>query len=153
MIFLLALIVLIVSALTVRIKKKSNSIQYENRKQDGAWMAGKRAYSKAYYIQHNKRMMKTQARIAYKINRKNKLATGNALSKLVHALNPESIKAKCRTWYNKNKASKQIKSRRYSKLKYLQNPEAKKRAREHSAVTYSQNPEPIKQRAREHSAV
>ena len=67
-IFLLVLIVLIVSALTVR--KKNNSIDYEKRKQDGAWMAGKRAYSKAYYIQHNKRM-KTQARIAYKINRKN----------------------------------------------------------------------------------
>ena len=74
--------------------------------------------------------MKTQARIAYKINRKNKLAAANALSKIVHALNPESLKAKCRTWYNKNKASKQIKSRRYSKLKYSQNPEAKiKRAR------------------------
>ena len=68
-IFLLVLIVLIVSALTVRKKKKNNSIDYEKRKQDGAWMAGKRAYSKAYYIQHNKRM-KTQARIAYKINRK-----------------------------------------------------------------------------------
>ena len=57
------------------------------------------------------------------MNRKNKLATVNALSKLVHALNPESIKAKCRTWYNKNKSSKQIKSKRYSKLKYLKNPE------------------------------
>ena len=105
-IFLLVLIVLIVSALTVRKKKKNNSIDYEKRKQDGAWMAGKRAYSKAYYIQHNKRM-KTQPRIAYKINRKNKLATANALSKLVHALNPELIKAKCKTWYNKNQASKQ----------------------------------------------
>ena len=61
-IFLLVLILLIVCALTVR-KKKSNSIDYEKRKQDGAWMAGKRDYSKAYYIQHNKRM-KTQARIA-----------------------------------------------------------------------------------------
>ena len=110
--------VLDVSALTVRKKKKNNSIDYEKRKQDGAWMAGKRAYSKAYYIQHNERM-KTQARIAYKINRKNKLATANALSKLVHALNPELIKAKCRTWYNKNKAFKQIKSSQYSKLKYL----------------------------------
>ena len=39
---------LIVSALTVCKKKKSNSIQYEKRKQDGAWMAGKRAYCKAY---------------------------------------------------------------------------------------------------------
>ena len=152
-IFLLVLIVLIVSALTVRKKKKNNSIQYEKRKQDGAWMAGKRAYSKAYYIQHNKRM-KTQARIAYKINRKNKLATVNALSKLVHALNPELIKAKCKTWYNKNKASKQVKSRRYSKLKYSLNPEAKKkRAREYSDVTYSRNPEPIKYRARERSAL
>ena len=111
------------------------------RKQEGAWMAGKRAYSKAYYIQHDKRM-KTQARIAYKINRKNKLAMANALSKLLHALNPELIKAKCKTWYNKNKASKQIKSRRYSKLKYLQNPQ---KARERSVVTYSQNAEHIKQ--------
>ena len=88
---------------------------------------------------------------------------------MVHALNPESIKAKCRTWYNKNKSSKQIKSKRYYKLKYLQNPQRarersaikyrqnaehiKQRARERSAVTYSQNPEPIKEKAREHSAV
>ena len=151
-IFLLVLIVLIVSALTVRKKTKSNSIQYEKRKQDSACMAGKRAYSKAYYIQHNKRM-KTQGRIAYKINRKIILATANALSQLVLALNPESIKAKCRTWYNKNKAPKQVKSRRYSKLKYSLNPEAKKKgAREYSAVTYSRNPEPIKDRARERSA-
>ena len=82
-----------------------------------------KAYCKAYYIRNNKRM-KTQARIAYKINRKNKIAAANALSKIVHALNLESLKAKCRTWYNKNKASKQ--SRRYSKLKYSLNPEAKK---------------------------
>ena len=47
------------------VRKKNNSIDYEKRKQDGVWMTGKRAYSKAYYIQHNKRM-KTQARIAYK---------------------------------------------------------------------------------------
>ena len=93
MIFLLVLIVLIVSALTVCKKKKSNSIDYEKKKQDGAWMAGKRAYSKAYYIQHNKRM-KTQARIADKINRKNKLATANALSKLVHALKSRINKSK-----------------------------------------------------------
>ena len=58
----------------------------------------------------NKRV-KSQARIAYKIYRKNKLAAASALSKLVHILNPESIKTKCRTWYNKNKASKQIKSK------------------------------------------
>ena len=112
-----------------------------------------KAYSKAYYIQHNKRV-KTQARIAYKINRKNKLASASALSKLVHALNPESIKAKCRMWYNKNKASKQIKSKRYSKLKYSQNPEPiKQKARRYSAAIYSQNPVPIKQRAKEHLAV
>ena len=42
--------------------------------------------------------MNTQARIAYKINKKNKLATASAFSKIVHALNPESIKAKFRTW-------------------------------------------------------
>ena len=58
---------LIVSALTVRKEKKSNSIHYEKSKQDGAWMAGKGAHCKAYYIQHNKRT-KTLARIAYKIN-------------------------------------------------------------------------------------
>ena len=85
--------------------------------------------------------MKTQARIAYKINRKNKLAAANALSKIVHALNPELLKAKCRTWYNKNKATKQIKSKQYSKFKYSINPEAKmKQARKHLAVTYSRNP-------------
>ena len=152
-IFLLALIVVIVTALTVRKKKKVNAQNYDKHKKDKVWIAGMKAYCKSYYIRNNKRM-KTQARIAYKINRKNKLAAANALSKIVHALNPESLKAKCRTWYNKNKASKQIKSRRYSKLKYLLNPETKKkRAREHSALTYSQNPEPIKERAREHSAL
>ena len=152
-IFLLVLTVFIVSALTVHKKKKSNTNQYEKRKQDGALMAGKRAYSKAYYIQHNKRM-ETKARIAYNINRKSKLATANALSKLVHALNPESKKRNAGHGTIKIKPSKQIKSRRYSKLKYLQNPEVKKKkAREHSTVTYSQNPEPIKQKAREHSAV
>ena len=37
---------------------------------------------------------------------------------------------------------------------YSQNPEPiKQRAREHSAVSYSQNPELIRQRAREHSVV
>ena len=87
----------------------------------------------------------------------------------MHTLNPESIKAKCRTWYNKNKASKQMISKRYSNLKYLQNPQKarersaitysqnaehiKQRAKKHSAVIYSLNPEPIKQRAKEHSAV
>ena len=70
---------------------------------------------------------------------------------------------------NKNKSSKQIISKRYYKLKYLQNPQKarersavnysqnaehiKQRAREYSAVSYSQNPELIRQRAREHSAV
>ena len=77
-------------------------------KKDKAWRAGMKAYCKAYYIRNNKRM-KTQARIAYKINRKNKLAAANALSKIVHALNPELLRAKCRTWYNKNKATKQDK--------------------------------------------
>ena len=115
-IFLLALIMVIVCDLTVRKKKKINAQNYDKNRIDKAWMAGMKAYSKAYYIQHNKRV-KTQARIAYKINRKNKLASASALSKLVHALNPESIKAKCRMWYNKNKASKQIKSKPYSKLK------------------------------------
>ena len=57
---LLVIFVLIVSALTVCKKKKNNSISYEKRKQDGAWIAGKRAYSKAYYIQHNKRMKTKQ---------------------------------------------------------------------------------------------
>ena len=48
---------------------------------------------KAYYIRNNKRM-KTQARIAYKINRKNKLAAANALSKIVHALKSGIAKSK-----------------------------------------------------------
>ena len=108
-IFLLALIVVIVTALTVRKKKKVNAQNYDKHKKDKAWRAGMKAYCKAYYIRNNKRM-KTQARIAYKINRKNKLAAANALSKIVHALNPELLRAKCRTWYNKNKATKQIKS-------------------------------------------
>ena len=76
---------------------------------------------------------------------------------------------RCKTWYNKNKTSKQIKSRWYSKLKYLQNSQKakersavnysqnaehiKQRAREYSALNYRQNPEPIKERAREHSAM
>ena len=101
MIFLLALIVAIVTALTVRKKKKINAQNYDKNRKDKMWMAGMKAYSKAYYIQHNKRV-KSQARIAYNINRNNKLAAANALSKLVHTLNPESIKTKCRTWYNKN---------------------------------------------------
>ena len=81
-------------------KKKINAQNYDKNRKDKMWIAGMKAYSKAYYIQHNKRV-KSQARIAYKINRKNKLAVANALSKLVHTLNLESIN-KCRTWYNKN---------------------------------------------------
>ena len=76
-----------------------------------------KANCKAYYIRNNKRMT-TQARIACKINRKNKLVAANALSKILHALNPELLN-------NKNKASKQIKSRRYSKFNYSLNPEKK----------------------------
>ena len=39
-------------------------------------------------------------------------------------------------------------------MTYSQDPEPiKQRARRYSAETYSQNPEPIKERAREHSAV
>ena len=39
-------------------------------------------------------------------------------------------------------------------MTYSQNPESiKERAREYSAMTYSQNPEPIKRRAREQSAI
>ena len=116
-IFLLVLIVVIVTALTVRKNKKVNTQNYDKHKKDKAWIAGMKAYCKAYYIRNNRRT-KTQARIAYKINRKNKLAAANALSKILHALNPESLKAKCRTWYNKNKTSKHIKSRLYSKLKH-----------------------------------
>ena len=117
-IFLLALNVVIVCALTVRRKKKINAQNYDKYRIDKAWMVGMKAYSKAYYIQHNKRV-KTQARIAYKINRKNKLASASALSKLVHALNPESIKAKCRMWYNKNIASKKDKIKTVLKIKVL----------------------------------
>ena len=75
-IFLLALIVAIVTALTVRKKKKINAQNYDKNRKDKMWMAGMKAYSKAYYIQHNKRV-KSQARIAYKINSKNKLAAAN----------------------------------------------------------------------------
>ena len=64
MIFLLALIVAIVTALTVRKKKKINAQNYDKNRKDKMWMAGTKAYSKAYYIQHNKRV-KSQARIAY----------------------------------------------------------------------------------------
>ena len=64
-IFLLALIVVIVTALTVRKKKNVNAQNYDKHKKDKDWIAG----MKAYYIRNNKRM-KTQARIAYKINRK-----------------------------------------------------------------------------------
>ena len=66
-IFLLAFIVVIVTALTVRKKKKVNAQNYDKNKKDKMWMAGMKAYSKAYYIQNNKRI-KSQARIAYKIN-------------------------------------------------------------------------------------
>ena len=107
-----------------------------------------KAYSKAYYIRNNKRI-KSNARIAYKINRKNKLAAASALSKL----RPGYVQEKFKKWYNRNKSSKELKARRYSKLMYSQNPLLKKeKAREHSAVNYSQNPEPIKQRARRYSA-
>ena len=147
-IFLLVLIVLIVSALTVRKKKKVNAQNYDKNRKDKAWLAGMKAYSKAYYIRNNKRI-KSNAIIAYKINRKNKLAAASALSKL----RPGYIQEKFKKWYNRNKSSKQLKARRYSKLMYSQNPLLKKeKAREHSAVNYSQNPEPIKQRARRYSA-
>ena len=147
-IFLLVLIVLIISALTVRKKKKVNAQNYDKNRKDKAWLAGMKAYSKAYYIQNNKRI-KSNARIAYKINRKNKLAAASALSKLRTGY----VQEKFKKWYNRNKSSKQLKARRYSKLIYSQNPLLKKEnAREHSAVNYSQNPEPIKQRARRYSA-
>ena len=147
-IFLLVLIVLIVSALTVRKKKKVNAQNYDKNRKDRTWLAGMKAYSKAYYIRNNKRI-KSNARIAYKINRKNKLAAASSLSKL----RPGYVQEKFKKWYNRNKSSKQLKARRYSKLMYSQNPLLKKeKAREHSAVNYSQNPEPIKQRARRYSA-
>ena len=65
-IFLLALIVVIINALTVRKKKKINAQNYDKNRKDKVWMAGMKAYSKAYYIQNNKRI-KSKARIAYKI--------------------------------------------------------------------------------------
>ena len=70
-IFLLVLIVVIVTALTVRKKKKGNAQNYDKHKKDKAWIARIKAYCKDYYIRNNERM-KTQARITYKINRKNK---------------------------------------------------------------------------------
>ena len=80
-IFLLALIVANVTALTVHKKKKINAQNYDKNRKDKALMAGMKAYSKDYYIRNNKRI-KSMARIAYKINRKNKLAAASALSKL-----------------------------------------------------------------------
>ena len=59
-IFLLVLIVLIVSALTVRKKKKVNAQIYDKNRKDKAWLAGMKAYSKAYYIQNNKRIKAMQ---------------------------------------------------------------------------------------------
>ena len=123
-IFLLVLIVLIVSALTVRKKKKVNAQNYDKNRKDKAWLAGMKAYSKAY-IRNNKRI-KSNARIAYKINRKNKLAAASALSKL----RPGYVQEKFKKWYNRNKSSKQLKARRYSKLMYSQNPLLKKRESE-----------------------
>ena len=105
-IFLLVLIVLIVSALTVRKKKKVNAQNYDKNRKDKAWLAGMKAYSKAYYIRNNKRI-KSNARIAYKINRKNKLAAASALSKL----RPGYVQEKFKKWYNRNKSSKQLKAR------------------------------------------
>ena len=49
-IFLLALIVVIVTALTVRKKKKVNAKNYNKHKKDKAWIAGMKAYCKAYYM-------------------------------------------------------------------------------------------------------
>ena len=66
------------------------------------------------------------ARIAYKINRKNKLAAASALSKL----RPGYVQENFKKWYNRNKTSKQLEARRYSKLMYSQNPLLKKRKRE-----------------------
>ena len=49
-IFLLVLIVIIVTALTVRKKKKINAQNYDKHKKDKMWIAGMKAYCKAYYI-------------------------------------------------------------------------------------------------------
>ena len=125
LLFLLTLIVVIVTALTVRKKKKVNAQNYDKNRKDKDWMAGMKAYSKAYYIRNNKRI-KSKARIAYKINRKNKLAAASALSKL----RPGYVREKFKNWYNNNKGSKQHKARQYSKLKYSQNLCQKKRKRE-----------------------
>ena len=79
--FLLALIMVIVTALTVRKKKKVISQNYDKHKKDKEWIARMKAYCKAYYIRNNRRM-NTQARIAYKINKKNKLAAASAFPNL-----------------------------------------------------------------------
>ena len=55
-IFLLVLIVVIVTALTVHKKKKVNAQNYDKHKKDKAWIAGMKAYCKAYYIRNNKRL-------------------------------------------------------------------------------------------------
>ena len=48
-IFLLALIVAIESALTLRKKKKINAKNYDKNRKDKVRMAGMKTYSKAYY--------------------------------------------------------------------------------------------------------
>ena len=55
--------------------------------------------------------------------------------------------------YSRNPEPIKDRARECSAVTYSQNPEPKERAREHSAMTYSRNPEPVKERAREHSAL
>ena len=68
-----------------------NAQNYDKNRKDKAWMAGMKAYFKAYYIWNNK-WIKSKARIAYKINRKNKLAAASALSILRPGYVPEKFK-------------------------------------------------------------
>ena len=59
------------------------------------FMDKNRSNAKVYYIRQCK-MVKSKARIAYKISRKYKLASAKAYSKQFHALNPGYIIQKCK---------------------------------------------------------
>ena len=78
-IFLLLVIVLIVSALTVLKKKNIQRIMIKIEKIKHGWQEW--MHILRLIIWKNKRL-KSKARIAYKINRKNKLAAASLLSKL-----------------------------------------------------------------------
>uniref|UniRef100_A0A1X7VHS0 Uncharacterized protein n=1 Tax=Amphimedon queenslandica TaxID=400682 RepID=A0A1X7VHS0_AMPQE len=104
-----------------------------------------RSNARAYYIRQCNRV-KSNARIAYKISKKYKIASGKASTKQFHALNPSYILQKCKNWYSKNKDSKILKSTCYSKTNYRSNPDYKKEA---ARDQYHKNPQPKKEASRD----